>query len=266
MLRMRIAIVALGAVLALAIAASSAAALSTNNPQWHRCEKGAAGSKFKDSACDEAFAGGEFGELTLETGTREFQAKAVSSQELKLGEANIVCKKLSLAAGAKVTGAGSESLSGGEATIQYEECEVVGKPACEINKGKAGKATIATKTLKATLAYKTKEAAEKEEAQFVTLLEPKELTEGKEVFAAVELAGTCPISGKVAIEGQLALENASGAKHLLELELVAPEAAIAKIFTNHEGKSTEKVVKKTKEFTAVGGITVHLPNPVIWWN
>jgi len=265
MLGRRVFMAALGALLVTGVAASPSAALSTNNPQWHRCEKGASGPKFKDSSCDEAFETGEFAELTLETGTREIKAKATSSQELVLGETSILCKKLAFATGAKVTGAGAESLSGGEATIKDEECDVVGKPACEINKAKAGEAVIATKPLKATEAYRTKAAAEKEEANFATLLEPKELTEGKQVYATIELSGTCPVLGKVNIEGELALEVASGAKHQASLELVAPKTAIAAVFVNVEKKSAEKVVKKTKEGSFGGGLAIELANEAAWW-
>ncbi|HEV7942047.1 MAG TPA: hypothetical protein VGP17_04525 [Solirubrobacteraceae bacterium] len=268
---LRTASILLGAVLAVALTASPAAALSTNNLQWHRCEKGASGPKFKDSACTESLMSGEFGEGILGLSeTREFKAKAVGAQVMEVDKEAIRCKGFSVASGAKVIGAGSEELSGAEATVNYEECEVVGFPSCEINKAKAGSATISTKPLTAIVAYASRAGAEKEEGNAVIVLAPKELTEEKKVLSTITLAGSCPFTtGKFNIEGELAFEDVSGAKHLLELELSASSSPITKAYDN-SGKSTHELSIVVPKFlglgmTYTGNGVVSLPSPVVWW-
>jgi len=267
-LPMRIAIAALTTFVLSGATASPSLALSTNNPQWQRCEKGAAGAKFKDSACLESLESGEFAVLTLESGSREIKAKAVGSQELEVVKVGIVCKKLSLGSGSKVTGAGSEAISGGEATIKDEECEVTGQPSCEINKAKAGAASVSSKKLKVAEIYKSKEAAEKETPETITVLEP-ESVEGKKIFATIELSGTCTGTGTFNLEGELAFENVSSSTHQLELEIEAPTSAIGKGFFNSGKKTTERVIAPLKgngqSARYHGGGAVFLGSAELWW-
>lgn len=260
--------VLLGTALVIAFSASPATALSTQNPQWHRCEKGASGPKFRDSACTESLASGEFGEVILESGTREFIAEASGVQKFTLGEWTISCKKLSAASGARVTGAPSEELSGAEATFDYEECEVAGFSKCEINKASAGKATITTNTLTAVMAYLTKEDAEKETGTVVAVVAPKELTEGKSVIASFELTGTCPLDTKLNLEGEAVLEDATGPHYALKLEANVLSPATTEAYENIGKKTTRKTILPLKTrlgpIEPIGKIAFLLPSPTLW--
>jgi hypothetical protein len=279
MLRIRMIGLALVAVFALsAVAASAALATSTNNPEWGvdianggTCTKVSTGQTgaFENSTCTTAKATlNGFEELLASGKSVEIVAKANGSQKLVTSLTTIVCKAFKVAKGAVIVGSAEPAAGTNEEIIEYEECEVEGKPKCEINKMAAGKATITTVLLKSTLVFDSKAEAEKEESSTYTLFEPKSGTK----FVEFELSGTCPATGKIGVEGQVAVENVKGSEHLVTHELNAPSTAIKVYWINKAGKTEEVKVKELKlegiiklPATYVGKAQVELKSKSDWW-
>jgi hypothetical protein len=249
MKRMQIIGLALVAVFAMsAVGVSSASATSINNPQWKLCLKVAKPTgKFATHECKGEGEPKEFELLMLEEGKTEgVTAEANGVQKLNVGGefgATIECSKLKLAAGAKLIGSKAPNAGTDEETIVYEECKVVGKPACKINGEESGKAKIATELLKSTLVFETKVAAEKEEKPTLTLFEPKTAKN----FVVLKLTGTCPPGGETfEITGQVAAKNVEGQALLQTHELNAPAVAIKEYFINKAGVTEKKAVTALK--------------------
>jgi hypothetical protein len=264
MIRPRLITLALAALCAFGLAGSAdAMAKSTNNPQWQRCEKKAGGA-FTDSAC--SIAGkGEFEILTLGEGEKlEFEVEAKGTQKLVATGLTIACPKLKAAKGAVVIGSKAPNAGTSEAILEFSECEVEKASECSINKEGSKKAKLATKTLKSTAVYETKEAAELEKGPLLTLIEPKE---GK-AFITVELSGTCPITGMVTFEGSVLSHVISGGGFAVKQELSAPSEALTKYFVNEAEKTLEKKAAGLKavglKATYVAGSQGNLSSKAAW--
>jgi hypothetical protein len=222
------------------LGATSALAASTNNPQYQECNKVAAGTgKFTDAACTKEGVG-NFEEKLLGAEGKEFSAEASSAQTFADGTAKLTvsCSALKVAKGAKLIGSTAPAPGTSEETLEYEKCEVVGKAACEINKGKAGSAKFTSNPLKTTLVFATKAAAEKEESDTLTLIEPKTGT----AFSKFELSGECPVTGSFTLEGSILAENVEGSTNSPKHTLNLPAEAITAYFSNSSGKTTEGLI------------------------
>lgn len=210
-----------------ALGVASAAALSTNSPQWQL----EAGSK-----------------ILGEGESKEVVGEQKGAQLLKSSVATISCKTLSLSAGATIKGSKAPAPGTSAETIKYGECEVKGFSECKINGEASGKAKLETKALKDTLVFETKAAAEKEAAPTSSLFEP---AAGK-VFIEFELSGTCPITGKIKVEGKVVASNVGGENFAVTHEINSKGAA--EYFVNVENKTTKKfeTKKEKSELKAFG--------------
>lgn len=245
MIRIRTIGLALMAVFAMGAVMASAA--SAANPTWGVEEAGVAK------------------ELKVSTETRTVEGKANGTQKLNIGGSfgsTIACKSFKVSS-AKIIG-GEPGTD--QEIIEYGECEVEGKPNCEINGKKAKVATITTNLLTSKLVFRTKKAAEEGNAELTdTLFEPKS---PEKVFVSVVLSGTCPLTGTFPVEGQVAAENVKGGEHLAEHELNAPATAISEYFTN---PGATKVAVKALTFDTifpasyVGKSVIKLAGGIIWW-
>lgn len=228
-----------------AIGASQSFAASTNNPQWEVANK-----------------------ILGANETKAVVAEANGAQKLKATGITISCASLKVEK-ANIKGSIAPNPGTDEEVIIYEECEVEGKPNCEINKEKSKSAKIKTVLLKSKLAFQTKVAAEKEEAPTVTLFEPKAGTK----FTELELTGLeCLAQGKISVEGQVACENPKGQEQLAIHELNCPEPAIKKYFVNASGVTEEKTVNELRlegvlklAATYVGKAVIELTSKELWW-
>lgn len=258
----RLALISFCVALVAAVLASPALALSTNNPQFHRCELGGSGLRFTNSTCTEESSLGEYGEEILESGSREFKASG-TSVEFGPSAETIRCKNIS-ASESKVIGASSEGRSGAEAKLDFEDCEVVGSPSCEINSTKSGTATIASESLSAVIDYATQGGAEIEEGNAVIVFKPASGT----TLATFKLSGSCSSAGTFHLEGDIALEDVSGSEHSSDLLVEAPSSGITKAYYN--GEKSTRVVEIPR-----AGVSGHLffvckgklflPDGEPWW-
>jgi hypothetical protein len=227
-----------------AIGVSQSFAASTNNPQWEVASK-----------------------ILGEGESKPVVAKANGAQKLKATGITISCASLKVE-NANIKGSKAPNPGTDEEVIVYEECEVEGKPNCEINKEKSKVAKIKTVLLKSTLAFQTKVAAEAESAPTVTVFEPKEGTK----FTTFELTGIeCLAQGVISVEGQVACENPKGQEQLAKHELNCPEPAIKKYFVNEGAVTVEKLVKELRlegvlklAATYVGKASVELTSKELW--
>jgi hypothetical protein len=272
-------------------AAGGSPAFAAHNPEFRWCQEAKEG-KFENSECTKA-GGGKwevFGHLTTES--EGLEAEASSTQKFKIEEGGkkftISCKALKLNEG-KVSGGEfeAEKLGGtSEGKLAYEECEVEGSPHCDINEGESGKGRFETELLFSSLAFATKEAAEKEkleikeESQALLWLRPKIVkAEGEQVFAkriSLTPAADCPL-GEVDF---VTFQHKEGSDSEPGLELTAPEAhAISRevefsskrvFWTNEKGAPTERKTSGLK--TGGGGtvgyegkITFKLTSKARWW-
>jgi hypothetical protein len=273
MIRVRTLGLALVAVFAMgAVAASSASAASTNNPQWRYCHNVGAGKGLFTNASCTTSGTGEFELATLGAGeSKEITAVQNGVQKLNVGGefgATIECSKLKVAAGAKILGSTAPAAGTDEEVIVYEECKVVGKPLCKINGEESGKAKIKTELLKSTLVFETKAAAEAEKPPTLTLFEPKTAAN----FVVLKLTGTCPPGGETfEIKGQVAVKDlpATGEPHLETNELEAPAVAIKEYFINKGGVTEKKAVTPLKfglfSATYEGKARITLVSKEFWW-
>jgi hypothetical protein len=204
------------AVLALsALASTSAFAASTNNPQW------------------------KVNGVLLGSGQSD-EVGIVGGSAWKISNFGLTteCSKVSLKAGAKLLGGDPGTSS---ETITYSGCSEVSRPKCKIN-GNSG--TITTQPLTGTLAFETKEAAEKETGPTIVVLKP---TTGKVFLSYVEEEASkglheCFYGGERTFTGELALRAPEGAT---ELTVHSFEPSTIKwYYVNTGGKTVETNVKQ----------------------
>ncbi len=195
------------------IGATSATALSTNNPQWLILSK--------------ILAAGE---------TALVHAEATTVQTLTDTGLKIECHKFGLLEDPRLIGSNAPAPGTSEEKIMYSECEVGGGfPACKINGAVPGE--IETSLLRDLLVFLTKAGAEKEEAATSgTLFEPKTGTQ----FALFVLTGTCPLTGDVTVNGTGVLVKNLTVNHEVSHEIEAPAVAIKAYFANEGGVTVEK--------------------------
>lgn len=215
--------------LALGPAATTAWGSTVGNPGWRACEEGkGSGTKFADAECSEAFSEGRFEELPFTTSaeSRKLFIESNGEEKLDFDGAEVSCKDLGAGESSKVFGGDPGTA---ELTLEYGGCEVRSHPKCTIDGHEGGSADITTDPLEAELAYLSKEAAEKGDAEeTATVFEPAE----GEVFAKVDLEGECgAAAGEHTIVGGFAAENVEGAKKKKD-RLVRAEKPIDTYWTN----------------------------------
>ncbi len=196
-----------------AVAATSALAASTNNPLWRI--KGA---------------------LLASGHTAEVTAGKISGGVWRITNFGITteCSKVKFKTGAVITGSTAPAAGTANGTLVFEGCSVAGFSSCTINGKVPG--TITSEALTATLAFATKEAAEKETGPYVVVLKP---TSGK-VFMKYLEEGECPFGGTHAYEGEVALSAPEGGTELVEHAFEAPSVSITTYYVNSAGKTVQK--------------------------
>ena len=224
----------------------SASASATKNPKWVICEtRGPTNGQWNNGTCTE-LGGNKSHETRLLTGTetRLITATANGVQKLTSTAAGItiLCQKLSLASGAKLTGG---EPAGDLETIRYEECSVEGHEKCKV-KNKGGTfGTIETKPLLSIVGFKSKAAEEGEnQAETVTVFKP----ETGKVFVELEMETECPVKALektgLPIAGEVGCENAGGNAHLVEQELNCPSPRITTYWLQSGGSPKEEKIAK----------------------
>lgn len=250
---------------AAAPAATSARAASTANPRWARCVAQASG-KFEDSSCTKEGASKLFeAKFLAAEESLELEAEASGRQVLK---ANVLgtleCNKAKLSKGSAVLGSKAPGPGTALTAVQFSGC-TTGQPECDINGEAAGKASVMTASLKETLVYKTKAAAEKEEAApTADLVEP---SKGK-VLLEFELSGTCKTAGVFQFEGGFVFAVLKAAEHRELQEVEAPGVSSSTFFVNTSGKTEERKAElKTTAGTALyqGKLIRRLVSHLPWW-
>ncbi len=208
------------------VAAASAMAHATNNPQWQILSK--------------ILKAGETVEVTGE---------ANGVQKLKSTGLTIECTKFTLAAGAKLIGSNAPAPGTSLEIIVYSGCTVAGFTTCKINGAAPG--TIETRPLFNLLVFLTKLGALDENAlESGTLFEP----EAGNLFATFTLSepGLCPLTGPVTVEGSgVIAKNLEADVLSLVHEIEAPTTAITSYFVNEPGLIT---TEKSKIKITVGGL------------
>jgi hypothetical protein len=183
--------------------------------------------------------------------SKSLTGEASGAQKLKSGETTVACTNLSLASGSTIDG--GSGATGGTANEQliYGSCVVenttTGEPyaGCNVNSVGEAAGTIRTAKLAAKLAYATSGAAEREEANTVTVLRP----ESGATFLTIEFSGEhCPTpgNGKYTGEGELVLKNPEGGVEKTKHTAEAPLSAVKKYFLNVAGLPEEKKVEGLK--------------------
>lgn len=196
------------------IAAASAMAHATNNPQWQI-----------------------LGKILKAGETVGVTAEANGVQKLTSAALTIECTKFALAAGAILIGSDAPAPGTSEETIVYSGCKVAGFPNCKINNEVPGE--IETKPLRDLLVFLTRLGALDENAlESGTLFEPKT----PKIFAEFTLSeanpgtGECPVTGNTVVEGTGVLVNNLNADLLSTVkEIEAPSIKKTAYFVN-EGK------------------------------
>ncbi len=240
--------------------AASALGHSTDNPQWET-EAGLL----------------DAGEALSAT------AHTTGTQQIDAGPVTFVCQSASYleAAEHNIKGSDAPSPGTGAETVVYGGCEVEGFSGCTINGESPGLAKIDTAALKDTLVFSSKAAAEKEEDQSLTLVEP-----ASKQFASVSLAGSCPdsVTEVVVSGGAILAENEHNWDEFSEShDLDFSTSATQTYFRNVDGKTKAVKVKapkvKTKkgkgkganpadltDFAISGGIAVAIVLPFLIFN
>ncbi len=190
------------------VAAASAMAHATNNPQWQILSK--------------VLKAGE---------TAGIGAEANGAQKFSFLGLTIECAKFGLLPGAGLIGSNAPAPGTSEGTIRYSECIVVSSPTCNINGAIPGE--IETKLLRGLLVFLTKSGALNEDATASgTLFEPNTAP----TFAEFVLSGTCPLSGTLKVGGTGILVNNLNATTLSTVkEIEAPAVTKKAYFVNEPG-------------------------------
>jgi len=229
----RTAAMAFFAVLAVSFAVTASAFAATNNPDYSSELKGVLG--------------------LLEAGEKgEVEAKAANTQSLKATGVTINCTNLKLAPGANIKGRAAksgESEGTSEEILEYSGCTVESFPECKVEDTVTKKpGTIKTLTLTNKLAWKTKEAAEKENLEeAVTVFEPKTPS----LFVTLNLSGTCPLTGEEKTIGTVIVNNVKPGNVGKEIQtLEAPSPRLAAYWLNVKGVATETKPKLLELGTA----------------
>jgi hypothetical protein len=234
----------------LVVVASPSALAATNNPGWTVCEEGmGSGTKYEDSACTKESILGKFEahELLLESEKRLFLAEVAKGflAKLDLHGNHVLCKKAKFNKEALASGG---SIAKAEGLMEYEECEVEGKPSCKINGTNKAKSALVT----AEIVYATKTAAEAEEAVHSELF--VKAKSGSVLFSGEMTGEGCAKPGSYEVTGDLLYLMGEATKHIQEhLFEPAPESHY---FTNESGKTVEHSVTPSKDLSEENPIAI----------
>ncbi|HWX45275.1 MAG TPA: hypothetical protein VNY52_08120 [Solirubrobacteraceae bacterium] len=228
------------------------------NPTWRVCEeKTGKGEKWEDSACTKGSPTGKFEVIELKGAgeTRSLTAEAMGTPRLDIGTSSpddIECSKVKFNKEAKIMG-GEPGTA--EETFEYSGCKVEGHEACKVNAG-TEEGSLKTSPLTSKEVFRTKEAAEKRQAESTDLL-VKPISGS--VLYKVEISGEgCPKSGTFEISGEELYNNGEAEQHLKAHDLESSTAST--YWFNSGGKLTEGKVAALK---TGGGETVEHPIIVI---
>jgi hypothetical protein len=202
-----------------AVASTSAFATSTNNPQW--------------SIAGELLGNGKNAEVTANgSGAWRINTFGISTE----------CTSVKAKSGAVLTGTAAPVAGTSSETLVFKGCGVPHYAKCKIDKGAE---TIATEPLTGTLAFLTKEAAEKEKGPNVVILKP---ATGKVFIHFIEEeekvgTGECPFRGEEKFQGEVALKAPEG--ETLKIGHTFTSSGISMYFENSGGKTLEKKSRLT---------------------
>lgn len=272
----------------------ASASAATRNPEFRWCGEVKEGGKFENSECLKGGVGKWeiFGKSTTESETLE--AKATGTQKFAFEDKSIKvkinCLALKLQEGRVFGGEGEKEKVGGtaEGIIVFEECSVEGFSSCKINGGSPGKGRIETAPLVLSLAFATKEAAEKEaqeigkESGAVIWFRPRiEKEKGEQIFVkTLEMtpAGSCPGGGgnfPVETTQNFPISNDGGVAPQVEpaVRVVAHEDEIESsrttFWVNEKEKPTERRASGFHTLgnpvTYDGKLAFQLKNKYRWW-
>ena len=163
------------------------------------------------------------------------------------------CSKSNLATGTAIIGSSAPEAGTGSARMVLSECHYVYEPSCKV--GNNG--TITSEPLTLTLAFKSREAAEKEAAPNLVVAQPTNPKPFGSFASYTVSGGGCAISSEHFIQGGFALETSQGEAELLAHSFSA--LSVNSYFVNSAGLSKEKALSFKD---SSGGSNAHLTGTV----